>query len=141
MRKILTPLFGILTLCILVWIAQSGIIKWLGDFFTWYINYQVTTSNLNNIFVLIGKILTWVISYLTVGLIFNSIGWFNSKVMSASYAVIAFLVNIFLTLFLKFIQDYAWIIGIIFIVISIALATVVIINFVNERKKGVALNA
>lgn len=140
MKKILAPLSGILVLCILVWFSQSGIIKQLSEFFTWYINYKVTTSDLNNIFVLIGKILTWVISYSAVGLIFNFIGWFNSKIMSGVYFVISFFVNIFLTLLLKFIQDYAWIMGIVLIMIAVGLLIVVFINLSNENKEGEKAN-
>jgi hypothetical protein len=134
MRKIIAPLSGIIALCVFVWIAQSGIIQWLGEFLTWYINYQVTTSDLNNAFVLISKILTWIISYSAVGLIFNLLGWFNSKVMSTVYVIVSFFINIALTLFLKFVQDYAWIIGIVFLFITSLLIIVVIINLIKEQK-------
>jgi len=102
MKRIFASLAGVLLLCAFVWLAQSGIIQWLGDFFAWYINFQVTTSDLNNTFVLIGKIMTWVISYGAVGIFFNFLGWFNSKAMSITYNVISFILNIILTLILKF---------------------------------------
>lgn len=140
MKRVLAPLAGFLLLCAFIWLAQSGIIQWLGEFFAWYINFQVTTSDLNNTFILVGKILTWVISYGTVGLIFNYSGWFNSKAMSITYNVIAFFTNIILTLILKFIQDYAVTIFIALIVITIILAITWIIMTIKNSKKGEATN-
>lgn len=141
MKRVLAPLVGVLLLCAFVWLAQSGIIQWLGDFFAWYINFQVTTNDLNNTFVLIGKILTWVVSYGAVGIIFNFLGWFNSKAMSITYNVISFILNIILTLILKFIQDYAVTIVIALIVITIVLVITWIIMTIKNSKKGEATNA
>lgn len=136
MKKVLAPISGIVTLIIIIWIFQSGIIEWISTFLSWYIHFRVTTSNLNNIFVLLCKILTWVISYGIVGLIFNSIGLFNSKAMSITYIILSFFINIALTLVLKFLQDYAWIIGIILIIATVCLLLVLIIRKVSNSKRG-----
>jgi len=127
-KKIFYPLSGIFLLLTFVWIAQSGLIIWLRDFLIWYINFLVTSSTLNNVFVLIGKIATWIISYTLVGLIFTKIGWFNSKVMHYVYVVIAFIVNIALTIILKLVQDYAvWFLVALFI-IAVGLGIFIVVN-------------
>ncbi|HOJ44626.1 MAG TPA: hypothetical protein PK340_01125 [Bacilli bacterium] len=134
-KKILYPLSGVLALFVLTWIAQSGLLIWLRDFLIWYINFMVTASTLNNVFVLIGKILTWVISYFLVGVIFNKLGWFNSKVMHITYVVIAFIINIFLTIILMFVQEYAvWIVSGL-IIIAICLIIFVVVYAIRENKR------
>jgi len=70
-----------------------------------------------------------------VGVIFNALGWFNSKAMSIVYFVISALLSFALAYLVWTIEQYILIIGIIFGIIAIFAIAFLIVWFAFLRKK------
>ena len=77
MKKI----FGFLAGIVLVLLLCSGIFADIMKFFTWLFTLEYITPDTSIAGSIIVKMLTFAVSYTLVGIIFNSIGLFNSRLM------------------------------------------------------------
>ncbi len=131
MKRIGSIISGIVILLLLC----SGIFTDVLKFFAWLFTLQYSQPDTSIAGGIIVRILTFAVSYGLVGLIFNSLGWFNSKAMSITYFVISTLLGFALSYVVMIIEKYIVIIGIVLGVIALALIAYVIVRAIIENKK------
>ena len=131
MKRIGSIISGIVILLLLC----SGIFTDVLKFFAWRFTLQYSQPDTSIAGGIIVRILTFAVSYGLVGLIFNSLGWFNSKAMSITYFVISTLLGFALSYVVMIIEKYIVIIGIVLGVIALALIAYVIVRAIIQNKK------
>lgn len=130
MRKLAGFFAGIVLLLLLC----SGIFTDIIEFFTWLFTLQNTTPETSVAGSVIVKILTFVVSYTLVGIIFNSIGLFNSKIMSVAYFVISTLLGFALAYIVMLIETHLLEIGIALgVIFALALVLIIISAIKNNQ--------
>ena len=105
-------LSGILAGIVLLLLLCSGIFTDILKFFSWLFTLQYVTPETTVAGSIIVKVLTFLVSYTLVGLIFNALGWFNSKVMSIAYFVVSTLLGFVLAYIVMLIETHLLAIGI-----------------------------
>ena len=130
MKRIGSIISGIVILLLLC----SGIFTDVLKFFAWLFTLQYSQPDTSIVGGIIVRILTFAVSYGLVGLIFNSLGWFNSKAMSIAYFVISTLLGFALSYVVMIIEKYIVIIGIVLGVIALALIAYFIVRAIIENK-------
>ena len=129
MRK----LSGLIAGLILLFLLCSVILVDIVEFFTWLLMLQYTSPDTSIVGDVVVRILTFAVSYTLVGLIFNSLGWFNSKVMSVVYFIISTLLGFVLAYIVMLIETHLLAIGITLGVIFIASIVVLIIIRIKNK--------
>ncbi len=110
MKKALS---GLITLIVIVFVFTSGLIEPLTKFFVWLVTLNMTQSSVSIAGEIFVKIAAFVISYATVGAIFNAIGWFNSGVMKLVYFIISTIVSFALCWLVMIFETHLFLIAII----------------------------
>ncbi len=131
MKRIGGAIAGIVLLLLLC----SGAFSDIARFFAWLFTLQYSQPETSVAGGIVVRILTFVVSYSLVGVIFNALGWFNSKAMSIVYFVISTLLSFALAYLVWTIEQYILIIGIIFGIIAIFAIAFLIAWFAFLRKK------
>lgn len=131
MKRIGGAIAGIVLLLLLC----SGVFSDIARFFAWLFTLQYSQPETSVAGGIVVRILTFVVSYSLVGVIFNALGWFNSKAMSIVYFVISTLLGFALAYLVWTIEQYILIIGIIFGIIAIFAIVFLIVWFAFLRKK------
>lgn len=126
-------LSGILASVVLLLLLCSGVFADIIKFFTWLFTLQYITPETSIAGSIIVKVLTFAVSYTLVGLIFNSLGWFNSKVMSVAYFIISTLLGFVLAYIVMLIEKHFLAIGITLGVIFIASILVLVIIGIKNK--------
>lgn len=126
-------LSGLLASIVLLLLLCSGIFANIVKFFTWLFTLQYITPETSIAGSIIVKVLTFAVSYTLVGLIFNSLGWFNGKAMSVVYLIVSTLLGFALAYIVMLIETYLLAIGIILGVILIASIVVLIIIHIKNK--------
>ena len=128
-------LFGILAGIVLVLLLCSGVFADILKFLTWLFTLEYITPDTSVAGNIIVKILTFAVSYTLVGIIFNSIGLFNSKLMSFVYFIISTIIGFLLAYIVMIIEKYILVIGIILSVIFIiSIVLLIVIHIKNKTK-------
>lgn len=126
-------LSGFLAGIVLLLLLCSGVFADIIEFFTWLFTLQQTTPETSIAGSVIVKILTFAVSYTLVGIIFNSLGWFNGKIMSIAYFVISTLLGFALAYVVMLIETHLLEIGITLgIVFALAIA-LIIVNAIKNK--------
>lgn len=129
-------LSGVLAGIVLLLLLCSGIFTDIVEFFTWLFTLQYITPETSIAGSIIVKVLTFAVSYALVGLIFNALEWFNSKVMSIAYFVISTLLGFALAYVVMFIETHLLVIGITLGVVFVAAIVVIIILEIRNKKEA-----
>ena len=75
------------------------------------------------------------VSYTLVGIIFNALGWFNSKIMSIVYFVISTLLGFALAYVVMLIETHLLEIGITLgVIFVLAIAAIIVIAIKNKKQ-------
>ena len=118
-------LTGLLAGIVLLLLLCSGIFADIIEFFTWLFTLQYIAPETSIAGSIIAKVLTFAVSYTLVGLIFNSLNWFNSKVMSVVYFIVSALLGFALAYIVMLIENYLLeiniILGVVFVISIVAL--------------------
>ena len=131
MRKLSGFLAGIVLLLLLC----SGIFADIIEFFTWLFTLQQTTPETSVAGSIIVKILTFAVSYTLVGIIFNALSWFNSKVMSIAYFVVSTLLGFALAYVVMLIETHFLEIGITLgVIFVLSIAAIIFIVIKNKKQ-------
>ena len=131
MKRLLGFLAGIVLLLLLC----SGIFVDNIEFFTWLFTLQYITPETSVAGSIIVKILTFAVSYTLVGIIFNALGWFNSKIMSTAYFVISTLLGFALAYVVMLIETHLLEIGITLgVIFVLSIAAIIFIATKNKRQ-------
>lgn len=121
---------------VLLLLLCSGIFVDIIEFFTWLFTLQYIIPETSIAGSIIVKILTFAVSYTLVGIIFNALGWFNSKVMSIAYFVVSTLLGFALAYVVMLIETHLLEIGITLGVIFVLAIAVIIFNAIKNKKQG-----
>lgn len=120
---------------ILIFMIADGFI---GDFFkfcTWLVTLNMTQSSVSTAGEIFVKIAAWIISYISVGLLFNTIGLFNKKIMRFAYFVISTLVSFALCYVVMLLEKYLLYIAIIFsILLAVAMLLIITLHIKEKRR-------
>lgn len=127
-------LSSLLASIVLILLLCSGIFADIVKFFTWLFTLKYITPETSIAGSVIVKILTFAVSYTLVGLIFNSLNWFNGKVMAVTYFIISTLLGFALAYIVMLIETHLLVIGIILGVILITSSIILIINYIQKSK-------
>ena len=128
-------LVGIVSTIILLLLLCSGAFADVARFFAWLFTLQYSAPDTSIAGGIVVRILTFLVSYSLVGVIFNAIGLFNSKIMSVTYFIISTLLGFALAYLVWTIEQYILIIGIIFGIIVLLAVTFLIVWFTFLKKK------
>ena len=131
MKKI----FGILTGIVLVLFLCSGVFSDILKFFTWLFTLKYITPDTSVAGSIVVKILTFTVSYTLVGIVFNLLGWFNSKVMAIVYVIISTIIGFLLAYVVMIIEKHLLVIGIILSAIFIISVVLLIVIHINNKVK------
>lgn len=126
-------LFGILAGIVIVLLLCSGVFADILKFLTWLFTLEYITPDTSVAGNIIVKILTFAVSYTLVGIIFNSIGLFNSKLMSFVYFIISTIIGFLLAYIVMIIEKYILVIGIILSVIFIISIVLLIVIHIKNK--------
>ena len=133
MRK----LSGFVAGLVLLFLLCSGIFANIVEFFTWLLMLQYTSPDTSIVGDVVVRILAFAVSYTLVGLIFNSIGLFNRKIMSIAYFIISTIIGFVLAYIVMLIETHLLaitiVLGIIFI---IAIIMLTIINIKKQKNNN-----
>ena len=134
MKRIIS---GFIISGVLLLLLCSGAFADICKFFAWLFLLQYSAPETSVTGGIIVRILTFVVSYSLVGIIFNLIGWFHSKIMSLFYFIISTLVFFALAYLVWTIEQYILIIGIILGIVAICAIIFLILWFTFLKKKSV----
>lgn len=130
-------LIGSLTTIIILVLLCSGILTDLARFFCWLFALQYAAPETSIAGGIVVRVLTFLVSYGLVGVIFNLLGWFNSKAMSVVYFVISTLLGFAIAYVVWIIETYILIIGIVLgIILAVVIAYIVIRVILNKKKEA-----
>ena len=101
---------GIISSIVLLLLLCSGAFADILRFFAWLFTLQYSQPDTSIAGDIVVRVLTFLVSYGLVGLIFNVQGWFNIKAMSAVYFIISTLLGFPLAYVVWVIEQYILII-------------------------------
>lgn len=128
-------LSGFIAGVVLLLLLCSGIFVDIIEFFTWLFTLQYITPETSVAGSIIVKILTFAVSYSLVGIIFNALGWFNSKIMSIAYFVISTLLGFALAYVVMLIETHLLEIGITLgVIFVLSIAAIIFIAIKNKKQ-------
>ena len=129
-------LFGVLAGIVLVLLLCSGMFADILKFFTWLFTLEYITPDTSVAGSIVLKVLTFAVSYTLVGIIFNSIGLFNSRLMSIIYFIISTVMGFLLAYTVMIIEKHLLVIGIILgAVFIISVVLLIVIHIKNKEKE------
>lgn len=131
MKRIIGFLAGIAILMFL----SSGILSKLGIFFEWYFllkHTQPDTSVAGSIAV---RVLTHFVSFGLVGVVFETHGWFNGKIMGASYAFLSTILGFVFAYMVWTMEEHIVTIIIILSIVSALAVAFLILSSVFYKKE------
>ena len=133
---------GLLSLIILLFVMTSGIFSHIVEFLCWLVTLNMTQSKISLAGEIFVKIVTWLLSYGFVGLIFNKLDWFNKGAMKFAYLVISTLLSFALCYVIMLMEKYLLhlviVTGALFVLMIIV---AIVTHYCNKRKIAVKVLA
>ena len=126
---------GIIASIVILLLLCSGAFADILNFFAWLFTLQYSQPDTSIAGGIIVRILTFVVSYSLVGVIFNAFGWFNSGIMKIAYFIISTLLGFVIAYIVWGIEQYILIIGIVMGVIVLAAMAYFVIRAILDKKK------
>ena len=132
MRKLFAPFIAIAAFIIAI-VFLAYVFPPLMEFLAWwFVTKEVVSAPLSTGQTILIDIVTHLITYASVGVIFGFLGWWNKDAMHIGYAVISEVISLLLALLLRFIIDYYWII---FIILGVLLITAIVLFIILKSKE------
>ena len=135
MKKIVGSLSAILIIILLC----SGFFTYLVEFFTWLFILDYSAPPISIAGEIIVRVLSFVVTYELVGIVFGVLGFYNSKFMKIMYFVFSTLISFVLTYIVWTIETYLLVIcivlGIVFVLVTGLIITFYFLN--KEKENGV----
>jgi hypothetical protein len=135
MRDVKSIIGGIVLLILIATGVFSVLLELTGEFMKitlWIFQLSLTDFGLSPVIEIIIKSLTFILSYVLVGVIFNSIGLFDSEVMKYVYFVISTLIGFVLSSVIMFFQEHIIIIS--WSILGITIITIMSILLLIKRR-------
>lgn len=127
-------LLDILSAIVLLLLLCSGALADIGDFFAWLFTLRYSQPDTSIAGGIIVRLLTFFVSYGLVGIIFNSLGCFSSKIMSIVYFIISTLLGFVLAYVVWTIEQYILVIGKVLGVIAILIIALFVEKLIINKK-------
>lgn len=118
---------------ILVAFSSPKLVDKIKDFLVWYITINFEESPLSITGQILCRVLSPLLSFWTVGTLFKSIGWFNSRAMRIAYFFVSLFVSMIVSYIIMIFEQYMVVVCC--ILIGIALATGIVILICRYRSK------
>lgn len=131
-----SKIIGILLFLIMLCIAASGQLANIVNFFIWLVTLNFRKSSVSiagDIFV---RLATFLISYSAVGVLFNVLGWFNSKAMRAIYFIISTFISFVLCYIVMLFETYLLYFVIVFGVLFAFVILIIIMLYIKDKRKS-----
>ena len=126
----------LLALAIVIFIFASGrLIGLVVDVFVWLITLQFNSPDVSIFGQLVAKYGTWIIAYALVGLLFHTLGMFQSGVMKITYFALSTIISFLLSWLVMTIETYLRVVAIVVGTMLMALAAGLLIAILVRRKK------
>lgn len=131
MKKVCAPILGILAFVVAIYFL-SYVVPPLFEFLAWwFLTKETITAPLSTGQAVLIDIITHVITYISVGVLFGFLGWWNSDAMHVVYVIGSEVVLLLLALLLRFIINYYWIL---FIVLGLLVVGAIILSILTKKK-------
>lgn len=128
-------IISILSAIVLLLLLCSGALVDIVRFFAWLFALQYSHPDTSIAGGIIVRVLTFVVSYSLVGIIFNALKWFNGKAMKIVYFIISTLLGFVIAYIVWNIEQHILIIGIVMGVIVLAAIAYYVIRAIVDKKK------
>lgn len=126
---------GIISSVVLLLLLCSGVFVGIVRFLGWLFFLQYASPDTSIAGGIVVRILVFLVSYGLVGLIFNTLRWFNGKAMSIAYFIISTLLGFALAYVVWTIEKYILVIGIAMGAILLGVIVYFSVCFILDRKK------
>lgn len=126
---------GIISSIVLLLLLCSGAFANISRFFAWLFTLQYSAPETSIAGGIIVRVLTFLISYGLVGVLFSALGWFNSKVMRIVYFIISTLIAFALAYLIWTIETYIMVIGIVMGIIMACVIIFFVVNYILRKRK------
>ncbi|MBR4769984.1 MAG: hypothetical protein IK090_03535 [Clostridia bacterium] len=126
---------SIVALVAFLFICTRGLIQPLTKFFVWLVTLNMTQSTVSTVGEIFVKIASFAISYLSVGILFNAIGWFDSDAMKIVYFIISTIVSFALCWLVMVLETHLLLITIIAGILLVIVAALFIILSIRSKKE------
>lgn len=124
-------------LIILIFLCTSGLIEPITKVFVWLITIDSNSPDISIFGQLVAKYGTWIITYSLVGILFRSLGWFNSTAMKIVYSILSTIISFLLSWLIMVLENYLWIIAIIIgVLLVVGLGVFITLLIYNKKKKA-----
>lgn len=124
-------------LIILIFLCTSGLIEPITKVFVWLITIDSNSPDISIFGQLVAKHGTWIITYSLVGILFRSLGWFNSTAMKIVYFILSTIISFLLSWLIMVLENYLWIIAIIIgVLLVVGLGVFITLLIYNKKKKA-----
>ena len=122
---------------ILIFLCTSGLIEPITKVFVWLITIDSNSPDISIFGQLVAKYGTWIITYSLVGILFRSLGWFNSTAMKIVYFILSTIISFLLSWLIMVLENYLWIIAIIIgVLLVVGLGVFITLLIYNKKKKA-----
>ena len=128
---------GIILLILITTGVFSFLLELTGEFIKltlWLFQLSLTDFGLSPVMEVIIKLLTFIISYALVGIIFSALGLFDSDVMKYVYFVVSTLIGFALSAVIMFLQEH--IIMISWSILGISIISIISVSLVIKRRNA-----
>jgi hypothetical protein len=135
MRDVKSIIGGIVLLILIATGVFSVLLELTGEFMIitlWIFQLSLTDFGLTPVIEIIIKSLTFILSYVLVGVIFNSIGLFDSDIMKYVYFVVSTLIGFTLSAVIMFFQEHIIIIS--WSILGVTIITIMSILLLVKRR-------
>lgn len=137
MRDAKSIIVGIILFILIATGVFSVLIELTGEFIKltlWIFQLSLTDFGLSPAIEIIIKSLTFILSYALVGIIFNSIGLFNSNLMKFVYFVVSTLIGFALSYVIMVLQKHIIIISCSILGLAIVIATMIFVIYLRQKR-------
>ena len=132
MRKLFAPFIAIAAFIIAI-VFLAYVFPPLMEFLAWwFVTKETVSAPLSTGQTILIDVVTHLITYASVGVLFGFLGWWNKDAMHIVYVVISEVISLLLALLLRFIIDYYWII---FIILGVLLITAIVLFIILKSKE------
>lgn len=128
---------GIVSTIVFILLLSSGIFADFMNFMLWLFKLQYSAPETSLAAGIGVRVLTFLVSYSLVGIIFRTIGLFDSKLMSFVYFVISTLLGFLLAYIVWIIETYIIVIGIILLCILLVIIVYYVVSIIKDKESVV----
>lgn len=127
---------GYVLLFLIIFLCTSGLFSKVTDFFVWLVTLHYNTASISAWSEIFVKITTFIVSYGLVGIIYDSIGFHDKKIMSLSYYIISTILSFVLCYIIMLIETHILVIAIVLLCLLVLMIGIIVtFNIIEHNKK------